>query len=275
VDGTDCTACHQGILDDDPTATPRARLHQDSSLLGAIRTVHGGTAPSVPGGAYAVGVPSRSTSALAAGLGAMHSWGYPVPQDTPEFLHSEHRETACAECHESVQTHGQVTVTTVTDCRSCHHAGENTDPQGCVRCHEGSGSTGDPYAVQRSFSLSTGSQPVRTMAFAHAPHEGLDCARCHTEGVDKSAEVVDCASCHDDHHVPTADCRSCHVTQAAEPHVIETAHVTCSGAGCHQELPFEGVPRTRTVCLVCHQNMVDHEVGGTCSDCHVMPDIRG
>ena len=47
------------------------------------------------------------------------------------------------------------------------------------------------------------------------------------------------------------------------------------GAYAHQELPFEGVPRTRAVCLVCHQDMSDHEVEGTCSDCHVMPEVRG
>jgi hypothetical protein len=282
LEGDDCTACHQGILDDDPTVVPRTELLPDSGIVGPIRTVHGWTG--LPGGTASPAVHSAAATAASAaartatwmsGRRALHSWAHPLQQESPDFLHSEHRETECAECHQSVETHGQLTVTTVTDCRSCHHAGETVEPDGCAQCHEESGATGDPYSVPQSLSLSTGSAPTRDMAFAHGPHEELDCASCHTEGVEKSAGGVDCASCHEDHHDVATDCASCHVTQADEPHVIETAHVTCSGAGCHQDLPFEGVPRTRTVCLVCHQDMVDHEVGGTCSECHVMPDIGG
>jgi nitrate/TMAO reductase-like tetraheme cytochrome c subunit len=283
VDGEDCVACHQGILEDDPTAVPRSEMGSDStSIVGLVRTVHASMGAPAVGGGDPSSPSSQSTSRLRAGTSArsfasrlMHSWGYPLPQEDPDFLHSEHQQSDCADCHQSVETHGQVTVTTVTDCQSCHHAGEAVEPDGCARCHEESGSTGDPYEVRQSLSLSTGSAPTREMAFAHGSHEGLDCATCHTEGVEKSAAATDCASCHEDHHGVETDCRSCHVTEAADPHVIETAHVTCSGAGCHQDLPFEGVPRTRDVCLVCHQDQGDHEVEQTCSDCHAMPDVGG
>ena len=94
------------------------------------------------------------------------------------------------------------------------------------------------------------------------------------EGLEMSATQVDCVSCHEEHHEPEASCVSCHVTQADAPHGIESAHVTCSGAGCHQDVPFEGLPRTRSVCTVCHQDQVDHRVeGGNCVECHVMPDV--
>ena len=36
-------------------------------------------------------------------------------------------------------------------------------------------------------------------------------------------------------------------------HPLEKVHVGCTGAGCHQEVPFEGVPRTRNLCVACHQ----------------------
>lgn len=254
IDGANCVACHQDVLDDDPAAVRRSAGlgGQHPSLRGDGRVI----VASVLGGVAEA---------------AMHSWGYPIPQEL-DFLHSEHASVECADCHESVERHGAVTVTTVTDCRSCHHEEGEPSVADCTQCHADSESTGDPYSVTQTLLLSTGTTVTRGQPFDHAPHDGLDCASCHTEGLDKSAAPLDCASCHEEHHVATTSCMSCHVTVAAEPHTIETSHVTCSGAGCHQDAPLDGVPRTNEVCLVCHQDQVDHEPDGLCADCHAMPD---
>lgn len=242
VDGSDCTACHVDIMDDDPTVV---------------------------------------ASALEPGVGLLHSWGYPIPgwpQQVPQeldFLHSEHASVDCASCHESVERHGEVTVTTVNDCRSCHHTVDQGEIQSCADCHQESESTGDPYALTRTMDFSTGLTVQRALPFDHDAHPDLDCASCHTDGLALSASAVDCASCHEDHHEPAADCMSCHQPTGSEAHVVETAHVTCSGAGCHTDLPFEGLPRTNTVCLACHQDLVDHRPGGECAECHALPEVGG
>ena len=68
----------------------------------------------------------------------------------------------------------------------------------------------------------------------------------------------------------TTACSSCHVEAPASAHPPAEAHLTCSGSGCHQELPFEGVPNTRNACLVCHQELVDHRAGRECAECHAL-----
>jgi nitrate/TMAO reductase-like tetraheme cytochrome c subunit len=267
VDGANCVACHQDILDDDPGVARRSAESPHGPAGGnlalePVRSVR----PEMP-------VRASGASALQPGASALHSWGYPIPQEL-DFLHSQHRAAQCADCHESTERHGQTTVTTVTDCRSCHHSEETVAADGCATCHTSEATPSASFELTRTLALSTGGTATRALPFEHVVHEGLDCASCHTEGLEMSASQVDCASCHEEHHEPEASCVSCHVTQADAPHEIETAHVTCSGAGCHQDLPFEGLPRTRSVCTVCHQDQVDHRVeGGNCVECHVMPDV--
>lgn len=261
VDGDNCVACHQGIMTDDPLPVRR-------SAEGA--SPHGAVAP----GALAVsqGGPGVTSPALAlfSADDVMHSWGYPIPQ-TLDFRHSDHPGVDCASCHESSEEHGAVTVTTVTDCRSCHHQGEALAAGGCASCHEASDTPADPYPIEQRMTFSTGSAVDRALPFDHADHSGEDCASCHTDGgLDLTAESVDCASCHETHHEVTNDCMSCHIDTGPELHPVAQAHVTCSGAGCHQETPFDGVPRERTVCLVCHQDRVDHRPEGDCAECHAL-----
>jgi len=254
IDGSNCLACHQDVMDDEPDA-----VRMSMSVT--------------PGGPPQHPSLSASRGVLGMGLGSeLHSWGYPLPQEL-DFLHSQHPSVDCADCHETEGSHGAVTVTTVTDCRSCHHEEDEPAVADCALCHVESGSTDDPYAVTQPIVLSTGTTLERPQPFDHGAHVDLDCASCHTEGLEKAASALSCSSCHEEHHIATTDCMSCHVTVAAEPHTIETAHVTCSGAGCHQDVPLEGLPRTNEVCLVCHQDQVDHEPDGLCAECHAMPDV--
>lgn len=284
VDGENCMACHTGIMDDDPSVSrPSAEALSSAphpTLLGAAGSAGRRAADvRVVVAAHVATAAARDPDAptLAPGANLLHSWGYPIQQtqEVPEFFHSQHPSVECAQCHVSTENHGTVTVTAVADCRSCHHAEEGVDADGCAECHQESGSVRDPYALTRTMDFSTGLSVDRSLPFDHDSHPDLDCASCHTEGLELSASAVDCASCHQDHHEPEASCMSCHQPTGEEAHVIETAHVTCSGSGCHTDVPFEGLPRTNTVCLACHQDMVDHRPDGECAECHALSEIGG
>ena len=243
IDGDDCMACHQDIMQDDPSVSRPSALDPTGGGAGRL--------------------------ALALIHPAGDSWGYPLPQEL-DFRHSDHPDVACTDCHTATERHGEVTVTSVADCRSCHHAGQAVAADGCRACHTESGTTADPYAESRTMSFSTGRVVDRALPFDHEVHAAEDCASCHTAGLALSAAEVDCVSCHESHHEPITDCASCHEPAPSGAHSIETAHVTCSSAGCHEAVPFEGLPRTRPFCLVCHQDMVDHRPGGDCAECHAL-----
>ncbi|HSH76124.1 MAG TPA: NapC/NirT family cytochrome c [Longimicrobiales bacterium] len=191
-----------------------------------------------------------------------------------DFEHGEHESVACGDCHAEGEEHGLASVTEVQDCRACHHAQPASTP--CADCHRLSELPRDTYRVTRAVTFSVGAgDPARSLAFPHEPHAGEACTTCHTEGLALSPPPdLDCQSCHQDHHTPEADCASCHVPAPVGAHPPSEAHVTCSGSGCHEAIPFEGLPRTRALCLACHQDLRDHEPGGRCEDCHQLPPPR-
>ena len=251
VEGENCLACHQDIFDDGPAGAPQASAgHAElppSPFIHVARPV-----ATTAGGLVTTVLQAASR------------------QEGPEFRHVEHREVACADCHASEPVHGALTVSTVADCRSCHHA--EPVAADCSSCHQegGGGGTGGALEVHRDLLLSVGARPDRALPFDHVRHEDLSCTSCHAEGPDRSAAAADCTSCHEPHHEATTECASCHVPAAGGAHRRETAHLGCGGSGCHQDLPFQALERTRTVCLVCHQDQVDHRPDGDCADCHAM-----
>lgn len=285
VDGDDCTACHQDIMSDDPGVERSALLmppsldggaHAGLAALGeesAPRSAANATDSRVDGlGDTRSLARDARRGSLAPGDALLHSWGYPLPQ-VLDFRHSQHTSNDCADCHESVTQHGAVTVTTVTDCRSCHHDEARVEADGCAECHDGSGSTQDPYAVTQTMTFTTGGSASRALPFDHDVHVAEDCATCHTDGLELSAAAVDCQSCHEDHHDSTTDCSSCHVEAPESAHPIAQAHVGCGGAGCHTDPVSATVAPTETVCLVCHQDMVDHRRDADCAECHALTGL--
>lgn len=191
-----------------------------------------------------------------------------------EFSHDEHELVACADCHTTGDTHGSTSVTTIEDCRACHHVEPLSAT--CERCHTPSESPDETFQRTRPMVLAVGvNDPDRIVTFPHRSHDALDCASCHTEGPALAPPPdLDCASCHAEHHTPESDCASCHVPAPVSAHPPEEAHVTCSGAGCHTDVPFETLPRTRAFCLGCHQDLRDHEPEQTCAECHQLPAPR-
>jgi len=282
VDGSNCLACHQDVFEEEPAGAP-SEARGAARIPGAHPVAHASgvlpthAAPAVHVASVSPATPSSALHAVASDAVPVHAVPLPtavlVPstralQERPPFLHAQHRDQACAECHETVEEHGLTTVTTVSDCRSCHHVAPVADD--CTTCHAAPGPAA-PDEVERLLSFSVSTSPERrSLPFAHSDHAGESCGSCHADGIDRSAAEADCASCHAPHHEPSADCAGCHLPAEPGAHELATAHVGCAGAACHQDLPFERVERSRSVCLVCHQDMVDHRPEGDCAECHAM-----
>jgi nitrate/TMAO reductase-like tetraheme cytochrome c subunit len=256
LDGSDCTACHQRILEDDPTVQPRSTADSIAPSAGVV-----GPGPGLRA--------TRAALAVHVADAGFPSWNAPT-QERPSFQHSRHADLACTACHTTEERHGALTVTAVQDCRSCHHVAPASDD--CTTCHVESNATADPYRMVRRVDFTVRPAAERTLPFDHEVHGGEACATCHVEGLALSAAAVDCASCHADHHDPSRSCRSCHAQAPTSAHPVAQAHVTCAGAGCHTDGPFTAPPRTREVCLGCHQDQVGHRPEQpNCAECHALP----
>ena len=259
-----CLACHGDVFDEgagEPVAQ-RGWTHPPPPGVGSARVsapVGGGLNPT----AHFASVPLPSSPYLHAPPAVSPS------AQTTTFRHNDHRGVDCLSCHTMERTHGALTVSGISDCRSCHH----TQPVAarCTSCHaQGPAGT---YSVTRTLDLSVGTAPDRPLPFRHADHDGVGCAGCHTEGLELSAGAADCSACHQQHHRPDVRCASCHVGIREPPHTTQV-HLGCDAAGCHQNLPFQGVPRVRSFCVTCHQDMEDHRPGRACEGCHALPEPR-
>jgi hypothetical protein len=190
--------------------------------------------------------------------------------DSLLFRHPQHSGVACTECHQTAASHGQITITAFPQCRQCHHSGQTA--QACTRCHERS-ELRTAYQMAQPVRMSVAQPVTRRLPFDHGPHEREACTACHASGPEQSAAAVSCNACHEKHHVPETNCRSCHQLPPASAHTTR-AHLGCGGAGCHTTVPFRGVPRTRQLCLGCHQQLADHMPRRNCIDCHALPQPR-
>jgi predicted CXXCH cytochrome family protein len=191
------------------------------------------------------------------------------------FRHRQHEGVACTSCHGAERVHARLDeVTSLTDCRRCHH----TQPlaSDCLRCHERTQVHARAVTVERVMDIRLGSidRPTRSLPFHHDDHERFACETCHNQGLELSATGADCSACHAAHHEPSTNCMACHPPDR-EAH-DRNAHLTCSGPGCHEHADATVllVPRTRSVCLVCHQDRADHEPGEVCVECHALPRPR-
>jgi Ni/Fe-hydrogenase subunit HybB-like protein/Fe-S-cluster-containing dehydrogenase component len=199
--------------------------------------------------------------------------GRPVTE-TVVFRHNRHESVDCASCHNSAQRHGATTVRRVQECRSCHHS--QPVAANCATCHTAGELKGVTSTVKRTFEIRIGSldRPTRTLPFEHAAHLTADCRTCHTGGLAMTPNQTGCSTCHEQHHRETANCTKCHETPKAGAHTRQ-AHLGCGGAGCHEGAPAAIIdaPRTRELCLTCHQGRAEHKPG-TCADCHKLPRPR-
>jgi hypothetical protein len=198
----------------------------------------------------------------------------PISLKAP-FTHREHNRIACADCHPAGKTHGVIGPTRIQDCRACHHT--ETRVSECQSCHTRA-ETSFVRSVTRTMQIRIGrlDRPLRQLPFDHARHVAADCKTCHLDqGQARRTARANCSSCHEQHHQADRNCMACHRTPAAAVHSRD-AHLGCGGVGCHENaLPaIQQAPRTRTLCLACHTNQVEHEPAMNCADCHRLPAPR-
>jgi hypothetical protein len=245
AEGEDCLGCHQDIF-----VRPARRLGWLSR--GAARSPGEGLLASLAPRVLRQAAPARR----------------PL-----ELSHARHREVECSACHDARESHGALTVTSVRDCRGCHH----TQPVAadCAACHPTQDLGRASQPVRQTLRLSVAAPRERTLPFSHAAHGEVSCASCHREPLTLRS-TASCTDCHEMHHRPSARCIDCHAAPPAGAHTA-SVHLGCGGAGCHDPVPaaVRDVPRVRNLCLSCHQSLVDHEPGGNCADCHQLPRPSG
>lgn len=270
--GNDCLSCHTDVFDD-----------------GAAPGTGGGRARRSLPAAHPAGAGAGASAGMAAGFASLRGPAdylhrpivaaavqEPVRRRTPNrigdvaFRHANHRDVECTSCHISTESHGAITVTEIADCRSCHHVGEPAET--CESCHRGPQLAGrGPFAVDQQLGFSVLEAPVaRALPFGHGEHAEVTCATCHQEGLTRPSDPASCATCHTEHHAVGATCMSCHQQPAETAHTVES-HLTCGGAGCHDNPAYDALPRDRQGCLSCHQDLVEHRPGQECAECHALP----
>jgi hypothetical protein len=188
------------------------------------------------------------------------------------FSHRRHRNISCQTCHDTSDRHGGLLVRTRAECMACHHR-VSPPPAPCAACHRPREIDGQrTRSTPMNMTVWDGPR-TRTLPFDHAWHRAVACRDCHTRPPSFAVGVT-CNACHEQHHRPEADCMLCHVPVNGTVHPRE-AHLTCTAAGCHQERTIAALPQpaTRNVCLACHQDMIDHEPGRDCAQCHMIRPV--
>jgi len=182
--------------------------------------------------------------------------------------HAAHAQISCNQCHPAPARYASTPVPSSTDCMECHHGGALATR--CTNCHATSSLPG-PVTVSALMQVANWPQPRRRdLPFDHARHASLVCTECHSESVTR-APNVECRTCHEKHHRLSADCRQCHSAISQSVHT-EAAHRGCGGSGCHADAVVASFPPIRSVCLVCHRNMAEHNAPQECAVCHAIPD---
>lgn len=254
VKGTDCLTCHKNINQDRPIRRVGSIFRPASNAAARPRNA----------------TPFVFASFFREGAGhgpAVQPGGQPARQPDTTFRHSRHTSVTCTTCHGTTSTHGGLKFARPAGCLACHHGPEQK--ANCTTCH--ATSTLGVYTQPMAFAISARPAAVtRTMAFAHERHGTIACATCH--GADaKRALTTTCASCHANHHTPTANCAGCHTT-AATMTVAHNRTVHDGCAKCHTDPTVAALPATRPVCLACHTAQREHYPTRDCATCHALAD---
>ncbi len=172
-------------------------------------------------------------------------------------LIGRHRSAACSSCHIN-----QVFQGTTRECVGCHLADYNKTSEPphatagfstmCQDCHTPRGWDGAKFD-HTSFPL-TGA------------HRGLDCSKCHKNGVYRGLPK-DCVSCHKSDYDRT---RSPNHLASSFPTNCEMCHGTASWKGAdfaHTTWPLTGAHKGRA-CTDCHKNNVFKGTPKNCNACH-------
>lgn len=187
------------------------------------------------------------------------------PKDSPTFSHKIHKVLACGGCHDQKASPGSLTVRNKTDCAQCHHAPDRS--VACQGCHTTANGMTKAFSKTVSMRIADKAPAPRTLSFSHQNHKELECKGCHTNGV-LLGVTKDCASCHDNHHTAERNCATCHRTTKTLHD--RSAHDGCAGSTCHSNAAVLALPTSRTTCLACHAEQVNHKPKRECAECHAV-----
>jgi hypothetical protein len=178
---------------------------------------------------------------------------------------------ACITCHVAPnQPTGRLTFEAPRGCQICHHQRPETND--CAACHQ----PNELAPLQTmTVPIATQNNPARDriVGFAHATHEALRCAQCHTQPVSLAPTdaVRTCADCHADHHTARRDCASCHTgpeMRTAHTDDVAASHQACDA--CHVASTVARLTPDRSFCLTCHQPEAEHYPRRECTTCHFL-----
>jgi hypothetical protein len=261
VDASDCAGCHQQVRNRTnqqtrpplPFDTTAAKERAAAGQVPSSRTRGKGDAP--PEWDQGVGLP-------------------PAPLVADTFSHPRHQSLPCITCHTTrAGQGGSLTFERPRGCQICHHQAPSQND--CSACHASSElAPARPMLI--AISVLTHAARERSVGFEHQKHALLRCTECHREAVSLQPDstVVQCVSCHVQHHEFNRACATCHVTEQIVPahaRPIE-AHQACDA--CHAPARVAQLVPTRNFCLTCHQPQ-DHYPEKQCTACHfqVSPEV--
>lgn len=263
VDPSDCVACHTSVTNRFPALRLRPPLPFDTARALRPMARHETGSDEPVRGKGDIPPPDLPPPVGPADL-------QPAAVDT--FPHTRHGRLACITCHVSPnQPTGRLTFEAPRGCQICHHQGRQTT--NCATCHrpaELAAST--PVQVP----IATGNRAPRSrqVGFAHASHEAVRCADCHTQPVTlaPSEAVRTCADCHADHHAADRACASCHSggeLRSAHADDLAASHQACDA--CHTATTVAMLTPDRSFCATCHAAQgADHYPRRECTTCHFL-----
>ena len=254
VDASDCAGCHQQVRNRTnqqlqpplPFDTTAAKERAAADEIPSSRMRGKGDAP--PGWDQGAEPP-------------------PLPLVADTFSHPRHQSLPCITCHTTrAGQGGSLTFERPRGCQICHHQAPSQSD--CSACHQPA-----ELAPARPMLIAIAvlSHPPRErpVGFEHETHATLRCVECHRESVSLRPDsvVVQCASCHVEHHEPDRACTACHATsQIVAAHQLPVeAHQDCDA--CHAPSRVAQLVPTRSLCLTCHTAQ-DHYPEKQCTVCH-------
>jgi hypothetical protein len=264
VEGENCAACHANIAG---ARRQQASVRPRGSTAAGAAPASAMAETDMPVRLVSLYVDLRETRAASSFLRTRSA----AQQVQPGFDHASHTGIACTDCHAFDTSHGAITARAERGCMECHHTAPVVN-RGCETCH----TTGSaPRAVSMAMRLGVwGGTRTREVRFDHEEHSAMACATCHTDGISRAVSTS-CASCHSEHHAADTDCTRCHARPPADAHTIAVHTEGCAGSECHEDRAIAALPRTRSLCLSCHQDRKEHEPGRNCAACHQVPDAGG
>lgn len=207
-------------------------------------------------------------------------------------LTGQHRNVACASCHKSRGSSGEITFTRMahgkcTDCHKDPHQGRMGTT--CQSCH--STSAWKVAGVRSNFDHSRTRFPLR------GQHSKVACQECHKPGQPMRVAKFDrCTDCHGDAHFgqlagrPGGNaCESCHKVEGFSPstftvadhqkgpYPLQGAHLAVPCIACHKPVRVAELPakvRDRLPASVRSSTARTHQfrfASTTCRTCHGDP----